>query len=484
MSEKADILVVDDEPMNVELLQAILESNGYNVLTACDGFEAMHILAKTKVDLVLLDVLMPHMDGYEVTRRIRSQKKTMGLPLILITALHESEERIKGIDAGCDDFLTKPFAKNEVLARIRTLLRLNFYRSQINEKEKFEHLIQRMNDGLIVCDSRLAITRSNRKGCELMGSDDLSPGWLDRLKQTFTCDHQGDLKKDLCAGDLDFDMVRAETPSAPGRILWFSSSLVKDTDGNADSMVIVLHDVTEQRRDQSEKENFLSLMSHKLGTPLAVSMGHLAMLQKSTAAIENKPFKKSLDITVDRVAEFLRMIEKIFDFVAVNAPKRRGAADDRGKTIHMEEVEALVKTIIKKQPDKKVECRFDLRSGLGLGISEHSLGVLLKNLIENSIKFNDEEVTKLVFASSMDSGKVKFSVSDNGPGIHHDELTNVFDTFYQSGKRSRGTDQDLGLGLGLSIAKKIVESADGEIKAHAHADGGASISITLPMAAA
>jgi len=481
MSEKASILVVDDEPMNVELLQAILQSNGYDVLTACDGFEAMHILAKTKVDLVLLDVVMPVMDGYEVTRRLRSQKRTMGLPVILITALHETAERIKGIEAGCDDFITKPFATNEIVARIKTLLRLNYFRSQINEKEKFDHLINRMNDGLVVCDSRLAITRANQKGCEMLGSDDLSSGWLDRLNLTFKSDYKGDLKKDLCKRDVDFNMARPASPSVPGRILWFSSSLIKDTDGNADSVVIVLHDVTEQKKEQFEKERFLSLMSHKLGTPLAVSRGHLAMLQKSTVAIENKPFKKSLDITVDQVADFLGMVEKIFDFLAVTAPvDEAGGKEDRA--VHMEEVEALVKTIVKNQSDRKVECKFDLRGGKGVGMRQRDLGIVLKNLIENALKFGDEEVTKLLFASTVDSGKLRFSVSDNGPGIRPDELQNVFDTFYQSDKRNSGTGR--GLGLGLAIAKKIVESVDGQINAHTPSDGGASISITLPLVAA
>jgi putative two-component system response regulator len=145
MPENADILVVDDEPLNVELLKAILEPKNFRVLAASGGAQALEILAREKVDLVLLDVVMPGIDGYEVTRRIRASARTKVIPVILITALHETSERIVGIDAGCDEFLTKPLDKNEVLARIRTLLRLSFYRTQVDAKEKAEQALQRVD---------------------------------------------------------------------------------------------------------------------------------------------------------------------------------------------------------------------------------------------------------------------------------------------------------------------------------------------------
>src|ERR1035437_5496182 len=157
MMDKANILVVDDEPLNVELLKGLLQSRSYHVLTAAGGAEALEIIRKEKVDMVLLDVMMPLMDGFEVTRKIRSDEKTKGLPVVLITALKETEDRIEGIEAGCDDFISKPFDKNEVMARVKTLLQLNFYRSQLNEKEKFEILINRMSGGMLVCDGNLNI---------------------------------------------------------------------------------------------------------------------------------------------------------------------------------------------------------------------------------------------------------------------------------------------------------------------------------------
>lgn len=131
MDKKARILIVDDEIKNVELLEAILQVGPYELLKAENGTQALAILAKDEVDLVLLDVMMPVIDGFEVLRRIREHEKTRGIPVILVTALYEVAVRIKGIEAGCDEFITKPFDLQEVAARVKTALKLNDYRTQV-----------------------------------------------------------------------------------------------------------------------------------------------------------------------------------------------------------------------------------------------------------------------------------------------------------------------------------------------------------------
>jgi len=114
MKDRKRILAVDDEPKNVKLLEALLVPQGYEVITALNGKEALQLIDKNEIDLVMLDIMMPECDGFEVTRRLRSQEKTQLLPIMLITSLTGSEERTKGIEAGCDDFISKPFDKNEV----------------------------------------------------------------------------------------------------------------------------------------------------------------------------------------------------------------------------------------------------------------------------------------------------------------------------------------------------------------------------------
>ena len=124
MATPAKILVVDDTPQNVKLLTDLLTVKGYAVVTAASGPEALVRIEADRPDLVLLDVVMPGMSGYEVCQRIRADKANGIMPVVMVTALDPSAERIKGLDAGADDFLTKPINLPELLARVRSLLRI------------------------------------------------------------------------------------------------------------------------------------------------------------------------------------------------------------------------------------------------------------------------------------------------------------------------------------------------------------------------
>jgi len=126
------ILCVDDETLNLSLLEAILEAKGYGVLLASNGTAALEIIATRKVDIVILDVMMPGIDGFEVCRRIKSDERYRNIPVIMITAYAARENRINGIEAGAEDFISKPFDVAEVLARIGMLLKVKSLNDQLN----------------------------------------------------------------------------------------------------------------------------------------------------------------------------------------------------------------------------------------------------------------------------------------------------------------------------------------------------------------
>src|SRR5512147_2103457 len=127
----ARVLVVDDVPANVKLLEARLSAEYFDVLTAYSGAEALAVCERAECDIVLLDVMMPDMDGFEVCRKLKSNPATHHIPVVMVTALDQPSDRVKGLEAGADDFLTKPVGDVALISRVRSLTRLKMVTDEL-----------------------------------------------------------------------------------------------------------------------------------------------------------------------------------------------------------------------------------------------------------------------------------------------------------------------------------------------------------------
>jgi DNA-binding response OmpR family regulator len=130
------ILIVDDEPRYLRLLEANLRTEGYEVVTAQDGMQALDVFSANPVDLVLLDVMMPRLDGFGATQRLR---EFTNVPIVILTARGEEQDRVRGLDLGADDYLIKPFSATELLARVRAVLRRAHSSSDVGQVRFFTH---------------------------------------------------------------------------------------------------------------------------------------------------------------------------------------------------------------------------------------------------------------------------------------------------------------------------------------------------------
>ncbi len=136
MSERPVVLAVDDRPLNLELVQAYLAEIDCDVITADNGHDAVHAVQKQRIDLLLLDVMMPGIDGFEVCRRIKSDPKTRLLPVVLVTALNQVPDRVRGLEVGADDFIAKPVDRFELVARVRSLLRVKALYDRLDDAQR------------------------------------------------------------------------------------------------------------------------------------------------------------------------------------------------------------------------------------------------------------------------------------------------------------------------------------------------------------
>ena len=182
----ARILVVDDVPANVKLLEARLSAEYFDVLTAANGAEALQICARAECDIILLDVMMPDIDGFEVCRRLKSNPATHFIPVVMITALDSPADRVRGLEAGADDFLTKPVSDVALIARVRSLARLKLVTDELRMRAVTSREIG-INDPEFA-----AVNETGLKGRVLLVDD--KRGSYERLAGILTAEHTVDVE--------------------------------------------------------------------------------------------------------------------------------------------------------------------------------------------------------------------------------------------------------------------------------------------------
>src|SRR6202045_2994561 len=184
----ARVLVVDDVPANVKLLEARLSAEYFDVITAMCGKDALAICQRAECDLVLLDVMMPDMDGFEVCRRLKGNPATHHIPVVMVTALDQVSDRVKGLDAGADDFLTKPVGDVALIARVRSLARLKMVTDELRMRAVTSKEIG------LQSPEREAITDAGRNGRVLIIDD--RPASYERLQAMLAGEQSVDVEDD------------------------------------------------------------------------------------------------------------------------------------------------------------------------------------------------------------------------------------------------------------------------------------------------
>jgi two-component system cell cycle response regulator len=184
----ARVLVVDDIPANVKLLEARLSAEYFDVMTASNGAQALEICARAKCDIVLLDIMMPDMDGFEVCRRLKANPATHFIPVVLVTALDSPSDRVRGLEAGADDFLTKPVSDVVLIARVRSLTRLKMMTDELRLRA-----VTSLEIG-VQAPERDAVAATGRGGRILLVDDRASS--YERLASVLSAEHTVDVETD------------------------------------------------------------------------------------------------------------------------------------------------------------------------------------------------------------------------------------------------------------------------------------------------
>jgi len=261
MSALPIVLIVDDEQPCRDTLEALLTNQDVRLLFAANGQDALALARAELPDLVLLDIMMPGMDGFTVCSKLREDPVLAEVPIILVTALDDRASRLRGIENGADDFIVKPYDRIELRTRIRALLRLNRYRRLHQERVKFDWVVEHADDGYLTLDRHGKMTYANaaaRRELHLPTAATRRDFWI-----TASSDHTV-VGRQLKAADpsAPIYLVRPESPNGTG--VWFYLDQFTVPGDTAADSVIRLRDITEERRMRQSLWTFRTTQKHKI----------------------------------------------------------------------------------------------------------------------------------------------------------------------------------------------------------------------------
>lgn len=258
-TKRGTVLVVDDEDVNINLLEAYLMDD-YDIVTAQCGIEALARVEEHNPDIILLDIMMPGMTGYEVCERLKQSDKTKYIPIVMVTALFNIEDRIKGIEAGADDFLTKPLDRIEINTRVRSLFRIKQLRDDlIKETVQAKLYLDLAAVVLLVVNENGDISLVSKKGLEILGYDNeedvVGVNWFAQHVPEYSKAESIKLFKDLAQGTTEFNGYVESTILARNgieRVIGWNNFVFLENDNGSKNILISGTDVTE-RKEAEEK---------------------------------------------------------------------------------------------------------------------------------------------------------------------------------------------------------------------------------------
>ena len=475
----ATVLIVDDQEIGRITLEGFLLPLGYALHFAASGAETLAVLAELRPDVILLDVMMPEMNGFEVCRRIRADARWRDIPIILVTALDDRASKIKGLEAGADDFVSKPVDWAELRARVQTTVKLGQVRRQLQERARFEWAVNRSSEGFVWLDETGRIAGANPVAQRWLGIDPSSEvSFLAAISGKFIL--QPEVTWIELAGegeDAILTLVRPETEHARAQWLQISLTPMPAAEEGTGAWMVYLQDVTALQARMLQVATVLAFVSHKLNSPLASLNAALEMMAMRVG--EDEALQSLLQMASESVlsldattTQLLHMMEEFRE------PMAEGE-----DALPLEDLDTTVARVCQQLALPQDQCIYTRTLTRLPPFRPVVIERILHLLLDNAIKFHPLG-TPQVRIIMRDEGRdaVRLQVEDDGPGIPPELWERVWQPLYQIDREGAG--QIAGIGVGLSLVANTVWRSGGRCWIENGATGGARICIVAPARSA
>jgi len=415
------ILVVDDEERNRRLLRHLLENKGYLVREAADGEEALARVAEEAPDVVLLDVMMPKLDGFEVCRRLKGDERTSHIPVLLVTMLSERQDRLNGIAAGATDFLSKPVDMDEVLLRVNNALAgKRLFDSNLAFQDELEHLVEQRTAELRTALEELKSSQERTIQQEKLASiGQLAAGVAHEINNPtgFIASNLGSLGKYLSRLEEFIQGVNAASQALAPEKLAELQALRQRL--KVDFILADTRDLLKESLDGTERIRKI-----------------VQNLKNFSRRDDDQPGPVDINECLDGT------LSMVWNELKYNA------------------------TVVKEYGDLPRITGFT-----------QQLGQVFVNLLVNASHAIGKNQGTITIQTALEAGEIVVSISDSGCGIPPENLERIFEAFYTTKELGKGT------GLGMSIAREIIEKHHGAISVQSVVGQGTTFLVKLPVVA-
>lgn len=514
------ILIVDDVPDNVQLLDLMLSAQGYEVRSATSGEMALNVISELKPALILLDIMMPGMDGFEVCEKLKNDQQFCEIPIIYISSLEDVENKLKAFTCGGVDYITKPFQSEEVLARVATHIKLHQAKEQAERARAF--LAEAQGIAHLGSWEWNIVTGKQVWSAEMFRIYGYEPDSFSPDYDVYSAAvHPQDKDKVFAAVEkimtnsmapynLEYRILR---PDGSERIVHVQGVIYYDGSDQPARMIGTVHDITERSRMQNalmHHEKMLSVgslaagMAHEINNPLAgITQGIQNIHRRLSADNEkNREVADELGLDLNKVWEYF-VRREISSFLQGMAKSSERAAEIVNSILSFARVPQMKKlqdedlSILIERTIELAKIDYDLNCDYGFNAIqiirdycpsldpipckaleiEQVLLMLLKNAAQ---AFKDAEMPDRTPTITIRIVKAEetvcIEIEDNGPGIDKKVLPKIFEPFFTT--RTVGKDAGLGLSVSYFI---ITHEHSGSITAESQAGKGSQFKICLPM---
>lgn len=494
------ILLVDDNPTNLQVLFKTLEGSGYRLLAARDGESALYTAKRAKPALILLDVMMPGVDGFEVCERLKADPETEDIVVIFLSALTDSQSKVHGLAIGGVDYIAKPFQADEVLARVRTHIKLQRLERALAKRnseleDENQRILNAVDEGIFGLDSAGRVSSMNARAAELTGwpqADALGEPLL-ALKLFPGDDGLNQALSLLCEAGVSLRKNHVELTGKDGELVQVALSGSASAEGGA---VLVLRDIGEWLANQQALEaarnevdhqrqhlahierlstggEMAAGIAHEVNQPLTAVSNYARVAQRLLADLPEAQRSK-LDDVLSKIGVQAERASAVIQRMRSYVKKPSGAKATLSLNELLEDVLALAEVDSKVNRTRVVFMGAnDLPTVYG---DEVQIQQVALNLIRNAMESTAAaQSTRPVEVSTFfANGRVGFRVRDFGLGLAKEVEEQLFSPFV--------TSKEGGMGIGLSVSQTIMQGHGGDIAYEANPGGGAVFCCEFPVA--